>query len=104
MVPCPGCGCHARRTDARCPCCGARIGQAAGGRTAAMALLGLAMACSGKEGDAGTTGDTGTETTPTAEPLYGVTVTTSDPTDTDTDTDADPDSGGSGSWTGGSGG
>jgi len=103
MLPCPACGCHARRTDARCPCCGAALPAGRRPPTAAAALLGLAIACSGKEpGTTDTAGDTGVETTttPTVEPLYGAT-TTFIPTatgDTGVDvTDSGTGTGGSGS-------
>jgi hypothetical protein len=87
MTPCGACGAHVRPTDA-CPVCGAGAGAAVRLRnTAAMALLGLTVACVGTtEGKTSAT-DTGeTETTSTMQSDYGVPSTyTSTPT-TGTDT------------------
>lgn len=76
MLPCATCGSHHRRTDRRCPHCGAAASAGGPARTAAAALLGLAVACSGKEPATSETGDTDTPTITSPEPEYGVVITT----------------------------
>jgi hypothetical protein len=87
MSPCPHCGLHVRSRDTTCVHCGARVGsQSLLHSSAAAALLGLAVACTGdKTSDSAHTGSTSTQ------PLYGVTYTDTD-TDSDTDSDSDSDS------------
>jgi hypothetical protein len=120
--PCPDCGCHVHRADPSCPHCGTRISSKGGVSTFAAALLGLAVACSGKDVGGSDTGTTTTATTDdgtTPQPAYGVTTTYVDggytvdsvdyagDADADTDSDSDADSDAdtdSGTYTSGSGG
>jgi hypothetical protein len=88
MHPCPTCACHVRASDRACPHCGAAIGARRAPLSAAAAVLGLAMACTGP----GKTEDSGT---PTYGVDYGSSPTditdTTDITDADADADADSD-------------
>ena len=85
LIPCPGCGCHAKSTEASCPSCGAplRGGDGSIPRTAVAVLLGLSAA--------GAIAGACSSSTSTLVPDYGIAVTTSSAT------------GSGGSGTGGSG-
>lgn len=87
MHPCPSCGTHRRPADPTCPHCGSSLPRP--GRTAAAALLGLTLACSGK--DKGDDEDSGAGPASTYGVDYGAAVTSDVDTDQDSDTDSDAD-------------
>lgn len=87
MIPCPSCACHVASRDIHCPHCGQRIGLARRPSLAAAVLaLGLSGCVGGTKSETGETADSG-DTTTTAEPLYGVTVTETGDTGTTTGVD-----------------
>jgi hypothetical protein len=90
MRPCPQCGSHVLGAD--CPHCGARLAAGSGRSTLAAALLGLAVACTGKDVNGEETGTPDTDTVDTtAQPPYGIGTWTTPYGDADADADSDAD-------------